>query len=195
MSETYKKYANVIRLNFLRVFAASLSITAVVFSLFVKLNSPAEFGSIAPAAVPEPVELPVVQGCTKPDIKGCPWGKGVIKRHSLTKTMPSYPRVCPLQHSVLSVEMVPLPAGVHPASYQAMLIAYHHMGVPVDPRRLPQAPYASRYYPYYQLPVEPVQTYDELRVDKGKRLALGLEEGKSLNLRVYIFCSRGGDLQ
>jgi hypothetical protein len=86
--------------------------------------------------------------------------------------MPSNPRVNPLQRPILSVEMVPLPADVHPASYQAMLIASHHMGMPIDPCHLPRAPYVRRYYPYYRLPVRTAQTYDSLRVDKGKGFPL-----------------------
>lgn len=94
--------------------------------------------------------------------------EGVIEYHSFTKTMPSNRRA----DSVLSVEMVPLPADVHPASYQAMLIACHHMGMLIDPCRLPRAPYVRRYYPYYQLPR---QTYEVLRAALGKRVSLEYE--------------------
>jgi len=106
--------------------------------------------------------------------------KGVTQCHSLTKTMPPDPRVSPPQRSVLSVEMAPLPADVHPASYQAMLLAYHHMGVPIDPYHLPRAPYAGRYSPYHRLPVGPIQTYDDLRVGKGENFPLKCGEGESV---------------
>ena len=74
---------------------------------------------------------------------------------------PSNRRVGLFNPLVLPVWMTPLPAVVDSASSQAMLVAYHRIGMPADPCHFPCAPYMVRYYTYYRFPVRQMRTYDD----------------------------------